>query len=76
MHVVVGTPGRVYDMLRRRALRADSIKVGANISLLCGDNGRVVLSSVGQLRVRWHNRCGDSKKGCEAGEALLSLQLY
>lgn len=27
MHVVVGTPGRVYDMLRRRALRADSIKM-------------------------------------------------
>ena len=25
VHVVVGTPGRVYDMLRRRALRADSI---------------------------------------------------
>ena len=23
VHVVVGTPGRVYDMLRRRALRAD-----------------------------------------------------
>ena len=27
VHVVVGTPGRVYDMLRRRALRADNIKV-------------------------------------------------
>jgi len=27
VHVVVGTPGRVYDMLRRRALRADSIKM-------------------------------------------------
>ena len=26
MHVVVGTPGRVYDMLRRRALRPDYIK--------------------------------------------------
>jgi superfamily II DNA/RNA helicase len=26
VHVVVGTPGRVYDMLRRNALRADSIK--------------------------------------------------
>eukprot|EP00951_Prasinocladus_malaysianus_P025700 scaffold225962_cov42-Prasinocladus_malaysianus.AAC.1 len=26
VHVVVGTPGRVYDMLRRRALRSDSIK--------------------------------------------------
>ena len=26
-HIVVGTPGRVYDMLRRRALRADSIKM-------------------------------------------------
>jgi superfamily II DNA/RNA helicase len=25
--VVVGTPGRVYDMLRRRNLRADSIKM-------------------------------------------------
>lgn len=26
VHVVVGTPGRVYDMLRRNALRPDSIK--------------------------------------------------
>ena len=29
VHVVVGTPGRVYDMLRRRALRQDYIKVFA-----------------------------------------------
>lgn len=27
VHVVVGTPGRVYDMLRRRYLRADSIRM-------------------------------------------------
>ena len=27
MQVVVGTPGRVFDMLRRRYLRADSIKM-------------------------------------------------
>lgn len=27
MHVVVGTPGRVYDVLRRRALRPDYIKI-------------------------------------------------
>jgi|TARA_B100000405_G_scaffold228685_1_gene163373 translation initiation factor 4A len=27
VHVVVGTPGRVYDMLRRRALKPDSIKI-------------------------------------------------
>eukprot|EP00850_Spirogloea_muscicola_P004162 SM000017S02902 [mRNA] locus=s17:1048436:1054210:+ [translate_table: standard] len=27
VHVVVGTPGRVYDMLRRHALRPDNIKV-------------------------------------------------
>uniref|UniRef100_A0A7S3R1S0 RNA helicase n=2 Tax=Dunaliella tertiolecta TaxID=3047 RepID=A0A7S3R1S0_DUNTE len=27
VHVVVGTPGRVYDMLRRRCLRADFIKM-------------------------------------------------
>eukprot|EP00803_Ostreobium_quekettii_P005385 evm.model.scf_472.4 EVM.evm.TU.scf_472.4 scf_472:34578-37116(+) len=27
VHVVVGTPGRVFDMLRRRALRADYIKI-------------------------------------------------
>lgn len=27
VHVIVGTPGRVYDMLRRRALRADSIRM-------------------------------------------------
>lgn len=27
VHVVVGTPGRVYDMLRRHALRPDNIKM-------------------------------------------------
>jgi len=27
VHVVVGTPGRVFDMLRRRALRADYIRM-------------------------------------------------
>lgn len=27
VHVVVGTPGRVFDMLRRRALRADYIRI-------------------------------------------------
>lgn len=27
VHVVVGTPGRVYDMLRRHSLRPDSIKM-------------------------------------------------
>ncbi|KAL6778478.1 EIF4A [Auxenochlorella protothecoides x Auxenochlorella symbiontica] len=27
VHVIVGTPGRVYDMLRRRALRADAIRM-------------------------------------------------
>lgn len=32
MHVVVGTPGRVYDMLRRRALRADNIKMFVLVS--------------------------------------------
>ena len=31
VHVIVGTPGRVYDMLRRRCLRADNIKVRAGI---------------------------------------------
>ena len=27
MHVVVGTPGRVYDMIQRRALRLDSVQL-------------------------------------------------
>lgn len=27
VHVIVGTPGRVFDMLRRRYLRPDSIKM-------------------------------------------------
>lgn len=27
VHVVVGTPGRVFDMINRRALRADTIKI-------------------------------------------------
>ena len=27
VHVVVGTPGRVFDMISRRALRATSIKL-------------------------------------------------
>ena len=36
VHVVVGTPGRVYDMLRRRALRADNIKMFVLVSLGSG----------------------------------------
>eukprot|EP00798_Chlamydomonas_sp_ICE-L_P017387 gene17387-23690_t len=32
VHVVVGTPGRVYDMLRRRCLRADAIKADEMLS--------------------------------------------
>lgn len=35
VHVVVGTPGRVYDMLRRRALRADAIKMFVLVSAAC-----------------------------------------
>ena len=27
VHVVVGTPGRVYDMINRRALRLDDVKL-------------------------------------------------
>lgn len=27
VHVVVGTPGRVHDMIQRRALRTDAIKI-------------------------------------------------
>ncbi|NEU34092.1 DEAD/DEAH box helicase, partial [bacterium LRH843] len=27
VHVVVGTPGRVYDMINRRALRTNGIKI-------------------------------------------------
>jgi superfamily II DNA/RNA helicase len=27
VHVVVGTPGRVYDMIQRRALRLDHVQV-------------------------------------------------
>lgn len=27
VHIVVGTPGRVYDMINRRALRTDTIKI-------------------------------------------------
>jgi translation initiation factor 4A len=27
VHVVVGTPGRVFDMINRRALKTDSIKI-------------------------------------------------
>ena len=27
VHVVVGTPGRVYDMIQRRALRLDSVQL-------------------------------------------------
>merc|ERR1712164_146263 len=29
VHVVVGTPGRVYDMINRRALRLDSVSLFA-----------------------------------------------
>lgn len=38
VHVVVGTPGRVYDMINRRALRADTIK------LFCLDEADEMLS--------------------------------
>ena len=38
VHVVVGTPGRVYDMINRRALRTDHIKI------LCLDEADEVLS--------------------------------
>jgi len=38
VHVVVGTPGRVYDMLRRRALQPDSIR------LFCLDEADEMLS--------------------------------
>ena len=27
VHIVVGTPGRVYDMINRRAFRTDNIKI-------------------------------------------------
>ena len=27
VHIVVGTPGRVYDMIQRRALRLDSVQL-------------------------------------------------
>jgi translation initiation factor 4A len=26
-HIVVGTPGRVYDMIRRKALRTNMVKI-------------------------------------------------
>lgn len=45
MHVVVGTPGRVYDMLRRRALRADSIKMFVLVRCRFGCMGRFRLTS-------------------------------
>ena len=38
VHVVVGTPGRVFDMINRRALRADTIK------LFCLDEADEMLS--------------------------------
>ncbi|KAF5378327.1 hypothetical protein D9615_008723 [Tricholomella constricta] len=38
VHVVVGTPGRVYDMINRRALRTDNIK------LFCLDEADEMLS--------------------------------
>ena len=34
VHVVVGTPGRVYDMLRRRALRADRSAISNALAYL------------------------------------------
>ncbi|KAH8998220.1 P-loop containing nucleoside triphosphate hydrolase protein [Lactarius hatsudake] len=38
VHIVVGTPGRVYDMINRRALRTDTIK------LFCLDEADEMLS--------------------------------
>jgi hypothetical protein len=35
VHIVVGTPGRVYDMIQRRALRLDSVQLFGTYALLC-----------------------------------------
>nr|GEX11899.1 eukaryotic initiation factor 4A-15-like [Tanacetum cinerariifolium] len=42
VHVVVGTPGRVFDLLKRRSLRADYIK------MLVLDEAVITLSAEGQ----------------------------
>jgi translation initiation factor 4A len=33
VHIVVGTPGRVYDMIQRRALRLESVKLFGTYAL-------------------------------------------
>ena len=40
VHVVVGTPGRVYDMIQRRALRLDSVQ------LFVLDEGKKVMEAL------------------------------
>ena len=40
VHVVVGTPGRVYDMIQRRALRLDSVQ------LFVLDEGKKVIEAL------------------------------
>lgn len=54
VHVVVGTPGRVYDMLRRRALRADNIKVSgwAGLGAPAGLHRGLTLQNPGSRRRR------------------------
>jgi superfamily II DNA/RNA helicase len=60
--VVVGTPGRVYDMLRRRALRADSIRtfIIAEADELLTGSFKAQIHDIFQLlppkpQVHWHH---------------------
>jgi hypothetical protein len=61
VHVVVGTPGRVYDMLRRNSLRADYIKMivldEADEMLSRGFKDQVKFKNI-KLKCNQHAICG------------------
>lgn len=59
VHVVVGTPGRVYDMLRRRALRADNIKVNSDFLFTC-----LVFQALASCFLQPINLRSHSHEGC------------
>ena len=48
VHVVVGTPGRVYDMIQRRALRLDSVQ------LFVLDEGKKVIEALYTFLIDFH----------------------
>ncbi|CAL5352883.1 unnamed protein product [Camellia sinensis] len=56
VHVVVGTPGRVFDMLRRQSLRPVYIKMAVEDSVIANDGLRLL--SMAKERMKWKSTLG------------------